>query len=153
MQNHVLDVKSSCRTTRPEQAEGSVGGVGLGPCLAPRCGGALNSTHQIPCSNKKLCSPHCARFPPPPLPARPFLCESSIVELRIRRKTEQRECHDASPRFPPDMPDAANRLVIATAGQRHGHADSRSEFNGPDRPIRSLSSHLPGHNSLGGSRL
>lgn len=41
MQNHVLDVKSSSRKTRPVQAEGNVGGVALGPCPAPRCGGAL----------------------------------------------------------------------------------------------------------------
>lgn len=37
------------------------------------------------------------------------------------------------PSTPLDMPKPANRLVIATAGQRHRHADSRSELNGPDR--------------------
>jgi len=42
------------------------------------------------------------------------------------------------------MPEAANRPVIATAGQHHRHADRRSQLNGPDKPVLSISSHLSG---------
>jgi hypothetical protein len=50
-----------------------------------------------------------------------------------------------SPHIPLDMPEPATRLVIATVGQRHRPADSRSELNGPDRPCAGIFSHLPGH--------
>jgi hypothetical protein len=50
-------------------------------------------------------------------------------------------------------PEPANRLVIATAGQRHRHAERRPELEGADRQVLSIFSHPPLHNLDGGGGL
>ena len=154
------DVNSSSRQTRPLQAgtgRRDVGADGLGLCLARRrCGGGsliIPSTHQIPCSNKKLSLP-----PLRPSPSCPH-CQPdrSFAKAVLLSCEPAGQCnvsaHDVSPHFPLYMPEAANRLVIATAGQRHRPADSHSECNGPNRPVQSISSHRQAHHSVGGGKL